>query len=59
MEATREELKPGMKVNYGGSTAIVQRVLKNGVRIAYEGKGIRAGEYLHKTVSARDLEAAR
>ena len=56
MEARREDLKPGMVVRYGISKAIVQRVLRNGVRIAYEGRGIRAGDYLHRTVSARDLE---
>lgn len=50
------EIGRASKHKQAGTPAIVQRVFKNGVRIAYEGRGIRRGEYLHKTVSAKHLE---
>jgi hypothetical protein len=41
MEAKREELRSGMQVQYAGQPAVIVKMLKNGVRIAYEGRGIR------------------
>lgn len=51
-------LKYGVKVMYHSTTAIVQRVASNGVYISYEGKGIKAGEYITEKVSAKYLTLA-
>ena len=52
-------LKYGDKVSYHGTLAIVQRVSRNGVTISYDGKGMKAGQYLTERVSAAYLERAQ
>ena len=49
-------LKYGDKVMYHGVQAIVQRVAANGVHVAYDGRGLKAGEYVHARVSASYLD---
>lgn len=60
MDATQAKaLKYGDKVRYLGSfDAIVQTVRANGVVIAFDGRGLKAGEYIHRRVAARDIERA-
>lgn len=48
-------LKFGSKVWYAGCAALVQRVATNGVYISFDGQGLRAGEYITRRVSAKDL----
>lgn len=52
-------LKYGSKVFYHGTLAIVQRVTRNGVTISYDGKGMKAGQYVTERVSAAYLEKAQ
>jgi hypothetical protein len=52
-------MKYGDKVTYHGSMAIVQRVARNGVTISYDGKGMKAGQYVTERVSAAYLERAQ
>ncbi|WP_116791381.1 hypothetical protein [Achromobacter dolens] len=49
-------LKFGSTVWYAGTAAIVQRVMKNGVVVSYEGAGPLRGQVLTRRVSARHLE---
>ncbi|WP_454691162.1 hypothetical protein [Achromobacter aloeverae] len=51
-----KDLKYGSKVWYAGTAAIVQRVLKNGVMVSFDGTGPLRGQYVTRRVSARHLE---
>lgn len=48
-------LKPGAKVWYGDIAAVVQKVRPNGIRIGFDGRGIRRGDFVFKTVSRTNL----
>lgn len=51
-----KNLTHGSKVWYAGTAAIVQRVLKNGVVVSFDGSGPLHGQLVTRRVSARHLE---
>ena len=51
-----QALKYGDKVTYHAARAIVQRVARNSITVSYEGKGLKAGQYITERVSASYLE---
>ena len=51
-----KNLKYGSKVWYAGTAAIVQRVMKNGVVVSFDGAGPLRGQIVTRRVSARYLE---
>jgi hypothetical protein len=55
MNLTRDEIKPGMRVYFGGKPATVIGLRKVGVRISLPAGGIRAGEYIRVTVKEEYL----
>lgn len=51
-----KNLKQGSRVWYAGTAAIVQRVMKNGVVVSFDGAGPLRGQLVTRRVSARHLE---